>query len=92
MCLLMMANSLEEAKCHELFLMEARTLMMMTKTASVMWVNYVLKRCDAVLSKIFSNLMLKNKMELLSSTLILKAVEESTWVLYDEDMRKAVSF
>ena len=49
---LVMVNSAEEAKCSRVFLMGVRMVMMMAKTTLVLWANSVLKRCDALLSKI----------------------------------------
>ena len=38
--------------------------MMMAKATLTVWVNFVLNRRDAVLSKISSNIMYKHKMEM----------------------------
>ena len=44
-------------ECHQFFLMKVHTLMMMTKIAFVLWANSVLNGHDAVLAKMFSNIM-----------------------------------
>ena len=90
-CLWLTANSSEERKCHRLFLMGTRTVMMMAKTTLVVWVNYLLKRRVAVFSKNSSNLMYEHKMERRDAP-IFCSIEllPSSWVLCVEAIQKAV--
>ena len=78
-----------------IFLAGARTIMIMSKTASVLWVNSFLMKCNAILSKISCGITDEHKMELrnapaypfeelLPSLTILWAVENV--------VRKAFSF
>ena len=41
---MMILDSLSESKCHHLFLAGTRTIMMISRMASVMWANSILKR------------------------------------------------
>ena len=83
------ANSTKKTKYHWLFLTGAQTLMMVTKTDSVLWTNSALKRLDAVLGKISNIITREYKMEVLSAPIILETEERLIW---DEEIRKAISF
>ena len=52
-----MASSTEAVKFHRLFLTETPTLIMMSKVASILWASSVLKKHDAVIAKISSNII-----------------------------------
>ena len=92
-------NSPLEAKCHYLFLAKVRTIVKISKTTPVLWVNCILKKRDTVVSLVSPGLTFEHQMELrnapvypikdlLPSSLILQAVEKSSQVLRDEAIQK----
>ena len=91
------------AKSYRLILTRALNLVMMAKTAFILWANSVLKRCDAVLAKIAWNITYKYEVEMLNTFIllmtelltlgfILKSVEKLKRLLQYEAIRKPVSF
>ena len=81
----------------------ARTIMMISETASVLKINYISKRYNAILSFLSPNLTFEHRMELRNAlvylvkeflllNIILQVVEKSSNVLRDEAIRKMVSF
>ena len=58
---LVTANWTREGKCHRLFRIGAKTMVMISKTASVLWSNSVIRRHDTELSKISSKITYEHK-------------------------------
>ena len=97
-CVMDIPSSLGETKCHHLFLSGARTIIMISKTVSVLLINLILERHNAVLSLVWSHLWTQNGQRNALAypakdhlpTDILWAAERSSWVLKDEFIRMAV--
>ena len=72
--------------------------LLVAKTASTVWGNVILKRCDAILAKVKDSISFEPFMDLRNSKLSgstellpAEAVEKSSCVPHDEVIRKAVS-
>ena len=87
---------------RRLSLAGARCQFLVAKTASTLWANLVLKKCDTVLAKVkdsisFESLMnlrnvrLSNSTDLFPAVILEKAVEKSLRVFHVEAVRKAVA-
>ena len=98
---IVMPNSPDKTKCHHLFLAGAR-IIMISKIASVLWMNSILKRWDAVLSCLSLDLIFEQWIELrnapvypakdlLPSSLILLVAKKSSQVLRDDVIRNVVT-
>ena len=61
---MVLANSSKATKYHRLFVTGARTVMMISKTALVLWMNALLKKRDVVLSKVSLDITYEHKIEM----------------------------
>ena len=85
-----------------LYVASACCQLLVAKIALIMWVNLVLKRHDAVLTKVkdsisfesfmdHRNSLLSGSSELFPAEAVEKATEKSSLVLHDEVIRKAMT-
>ena len=69
--MMVVPNSPEESKCHQLFFVGPNTNILISKMVSVLWINSVLRGCDAILQCFLSDLIYEHKMELKKTSVYL---------------------
>ena len=62
-----MAKSSELAKYYHSFVTDASTVVKISKTTSILWVNAVLKKKDATISKVFPSITYEHRIVMMWS-------------------------